>query len=317
MRLLVIFFFLLFLPQAYAWQYQLDEESLLHPSIFDQYEISQHFESEGLFSLSDTTLIKTGLPFDNAYLGYGLKQNLILKSGLVAPKHLDGVVIYEPSLDVHLIHFRVREIPYMVMGFNFSDSEFKKIIKPWLKIRKTSLLNLIIPSVYAESCELPGMGNELKSVSNSLSNQALLKKIGECGLEVLKGAKDNVSNTFDFFKKLATNPMELWQETKESFIQLKDFVLNINNELKEIFSNLGEMNLEDQLDIACHMSGHIFVSVAQSFFLGPAALARSLPLVVTRLKKMTAEVALAASLRKKGVKLPDNDKLVKEVIRCE
>src|SRR5690606_7488434 len=193
----------------------------------------------------------------------------------------------------------------------------KKIIKPWLKIRKTSLLNLLIPSAYAESCELPGMENELKSVSNSLSNQALLKKIGECGLEVLKGAKDNVSNTFDFFKKLATNPMELWQETKESFIQLKDFVLNINNELKEIFSNLGEMNLEDQLDIACHMSGHIFVSVAQSFFLGPAALARSLPLVVTRLKKMTAEVALAASLRKKGVKLPDNDKLVKEVIRCE
>lgn len=311
-------FVLFIFSPAWAWEYQLEESSLLRPSLFDMYEVSQHFKEQGLFALSDTSLTRVGLPFDNAYMGFQMKQNLVIKAGLVAPQQHEGQVIYEPSLDVFIFHFRLREIPYMVMGFNFSENEFKKVISPWLKIKRTSWLNLIIPSAYAETCEIPGASHQaLTAASQSMSGEAILRKIGECGLESLKGAGDQAKNSFEFFKKLATNPKELWKETQVAFTQLKSFIQNINTELKSIFTNLGTMNLSDQLDIACHMSGHIFAAIAQSMITGPAALARNIPFVIAKLKKMSADIATAATLRKKGLKLPNNKKLVEEVTRCE
>lgn len=87
--------------------------------------------------------------------------------------------------------------------------------------------------------------------------------------------------------------------------------------MKTIFAQLGSMSLPDQLDIACHLSGHVFAMVAQSFLIGPSALARNLPLAINRLKKMSEQIATAASLRKKGVKIPNNKKLADEVTRCD
>lgn len=311
---------LFFLVQSpcYAWEYKLEPDSLQNPSIFDLYEISLEFKSRGFYALSDTTLSKVGLPFDNAYLGQDLKQNIVIKAGLVVPQNLEGVTLYDPELDVRVFHFKQRDIPYMVMGFHFSESQFKELVSPWAKVRKTSFLSLIIPEAHAQTCEIPGQDHkELAALSQTLSGEAIVKKIAECGMESLKGLADQASHSLEFFKKLATNPKQLWKETKESFVELKSFVLNINDEMKTIFAQLGSMSLPDQLDIACHLSGHVFAMVAQSFLIGPSALARNLPLAINRLKKMSEQIATAASLRKKGVKMPNNKKLADEVTRCD
>lgn len=308
-------FFLLVTP-SYAWEYQLDQSSLEKPSLTELYEISSHFRDHGFFSLSDTSLSKIGFLFDNAYLGIGLKKNLVIKAGLVVPENLIGLPLYDSKLNVHIIHFKQYEVSYMVMGMNFAEDEFKQVVSPWIK-KKVSLIDFVIPNVYAESCELPGYESDLKKTSQALSGEAILKKIGECGIQSLKGVGDQVSNTVDFFKKLVSNPKELWKETAESFNELENFVLNIDSELKTIFTNLGTMSLSDQLDIACHLSGHVFAMVAQSFIAGPQALARSLPLVVNKMKKLSEEIATASLLKKKGFKLPENKKLINEVTRCD
>lgn len=310
--------FFLVLNPCYAWEYKLDQESLQKPSIFDLYEISGEFKSRGFFSLSDTTLTTQGLPFDNAYLGVGLKQNLVIKAGLEVSQDLEGVTLFDPELNVRIFHFKFRDVSYMVMGFEFSEKEFKEVVSPWAKVSKTSLFNLLIPEAHAETCEIPGQAHkDISTLSNTLSGEAIIKKIAECGMEALKGVADQASNTWDFFKKMATNPKQLWKETKESFYELKDFVLNIDSEIKTIFTNLGNISLPEQLDLACHLSGHVFTMVAQSFFLGPAAIARQLPLAMNRLKKMSEQLSNAAILRKKGIKVPDNKKLTDEVTRCD
>lgn len=303
---------------VYAWEYQIDEESLLNPSVFDSYQLAQHFEGHGLYSLSDSNFVKAGLPFDKALVSFGMKEAVLIKAGLLYPKEKEGLVIQDPQLNIQIIHITFKGTPYLIMGIDFESSEFRRIVAPWVKASRTTFIDLIFPSAYAETCEIPGLGNKnLESTSKALGDDSILKKIGECGLNAVYGVGDHVKGTLDFFKKLVSSPKELWKETKDSFVELKRFVTNINSELQIIFKNLGSIPLADKLDIACSMSGHVFAMVAQSVIAGPASLARSLPLVIKKLKSVTSEVAKIAALRKKGIKLPDNKKMMNEVLSCE
>ncbi len=301
----------------YAWEYQIDEETLLKPSVFDTYQLAQHFEGHGLYSLSDLNLSKAGFPFDKALVSFDMKEAVLIKAGLKFPEEKEGEVIFDQKLNLNVLHITFKGTPYLILGIDFEVDEFRKLVSPWAK-RKTSFIDYILPSAYAESCEIPGMGNRnLHSTAASIGNDTILKKIGECGLNAVYGAGEQVKGTLDFFKKLITSPRQLWQETKESFVELKKFVQNINTELQEIFTNLGSMSLPDKLEMACQMSGHIFAMVAQSVIAGPASLARSLPLVIKKLKAVSGKVAEAMALKKKGLKLPDSNKIVKEVLDCE
>lgn len=316
-----IFIFILCLGSLirplYAWEYQIDEEKLLTPSVFDTHQLARHFEGYGLYSLSDLNLSKAGFPFDKALVSFDMKEAVLIKAGLKFPEEKEGELIFDQRLNLNVIHITFKGTPYLILGLDFEVEEFRKIVSPWVK-RRTSFIDYILPSAYAESCEIPGIGNRnLHSTAASIGNDSILKKIGECGLNAVYGAGEQVKGTLDFFKKLINSPRQLWQETKESFVELKKFVQNINSELEEIFSSLGSMSLSDKLEMACQMSGHVFAMVAQSVIAGPASLARSLPLVVKKLKAVSGRVAQAMALKKKGLKLPDNNRIVKEVLACE
>lgn len=319
MKLIFIFILCLgsLIRPLYAWEYQIEEEKLLNPSVFDSYQLAQYFESHGLYSLTDLNLSKAGLPFDKALVSFDMKESILIKAGLQFPKDKEGEIIFDKNLNINVIHITFKETPYLILGIDFEKEEFKKLVAPWVK-RKTSFVDFFLPSALAESCEIPGMGNRnLHNTAAAISNDSILKKIGECGLSAVYGAGEQAKGTLDFFKKLITSPRQLWQESKESFVELKKFVTNINSELQEIFSSLGTLSLPDKLEIACQMSGHVFAMVAQSVIAGPSALAKSLPLVVKKLKSVSSRITEAVALKKKGFKLPANDKIVKEVLSCE
>lgn len=291
----------------------------MHPSILEANEFKSIFQQFGYHSLSDTSLIHTGLPFDHAYVSEGWKSSFLLKAGLSVPKKMEGKLIKDPSLKMHVLHFRHNNIPYMLLGLDMSEAQFIKAARPWIAKDSKGLFSLlsIFPNAYADDCEISSPEiSSLAATSKQLEGRALLSKIGECGMDALKGGVDQLHNTFDFFKKLATNPSQLWAETKESFRELKSFVLNIKTELQEVFEVLGEADLDQKLALACSVTGSLFMTVAQSMIIGPTALARALPLLMLKLKKTTALLSQFAILKKKGILVPDNKRVTSEVLSC-
>lgn len=292
----------------------------MHPSILEAYEFKSTFQKHGYQSLSDTSLIQIGLAFDHAYVSEGWRSSFLLKAGLSVPEKMEGKVLKDHHLNIYVLHFRHQDTPYMLMGLDMTEAQFLKVVRPWIKKSSLGIFSMlaIIPSAHAnEDCEIsPSEVSTLAVASNQLESSALLSKIGECGMDALKGGVGRVQDTLDFFKKLATNPSELWAETKASFRELKSFVLNIKSELQEVFKNFSGSDLNQKLALACSITGSIFVSAAQSMVMGPGALARALPLMMLKLKKTSAILSRLGILKKQGVKLPDNERLTSEVISC-
>jgi hypothetical protein len=313
-------FILLFSTLSWSFEYKIDKDALLQPSILDAYEFKSTFQKYGYYSLSDTSLIQAGLAFDHAYVSEGWKSSFLLKAGLSVPEKMEGKVLKDQNLDIYVLHFWHENTPYLLMGLDMSEAHFLKVARPWIKKSSKGIFSMlsIISSAHADdNCELsPSAVSSLAATSSQLEDRALISKIAECGMDALKGGAGRIEETFDFFKKLATNPTKLWAETKESFRELKSFVLNIKSELQEVFQNLSGTDLNQKLALACSITGSMFVTAAQSMLMGPGALARALPLMMLKLKKTSTLLSQLGILKKQGVNLPDNKRVTSEVLSC-
>lgn len=303
--------------KAGAFTYQIEDESLVHPSIFQRYQISEYLFKAGFTSLTDQSLLKSRQPFDGVYVSEKWNQSILLKAGLKAPPDIEGRIIEEKSLGVLIFHFQFEGVPYLLMAINISNDEFKNVISPFNKKRYSQIFSYVFPSAHADSSCQGNSSNfsEFRSTADYIQNNIVLQNIGRCGSNALQSLKYSAKDTLEFFKGLSGDPRALWNSMKESFNDLKHFALNINSEIQQMFEVIGTLTPEQKAQIACNMTGTLIGKAGLSLLL-PGALIKLLPSLILDIKK-TAEILKKIShLESNGFKIPDKSFLVERALSC-
>lgn len=317
MRVVLVFFLFFFTLKAWSFDYQIVAESLVNPSLVQRYELSRRFVKSGFMPLAERGLTNAGLPFDGAYISDKWDKSLLLKAGLKVPASVEGMIIEEKSLGLLAFHFQVEGTPYLLLAMNMSRDELAGLVRPWLKSRQSLLWSIFFQSANAaEVCQpkksaLAG----IQSATNHIETNIVLQSIGRCGLEVLQGARQSAAGTMEFFKKLATNPVALWGEMKSSFNELKQFTLNLNSEVQQVFQALGALTPQQKSQIACTMTGSLLAGVAQGVLVA-GSLAKLLPSLMLKMKKTAELLKQVAFLEAKGIKMPEKSYLTSEALSC-
>lgn len=316
-QLMWITLLILFSLKAWSFEYQVEESSLLRPSILQISQLSQKFESKGYRTLSSRSLISSGLSFDTAYTSEDWNKVFLIKAGLQVPSSMDGKLLNDDKLGVIAVHIRVDNTPYLILSMNNSQEEIRSVLGSWIKPGNASAKwSLFVPSAQAAACETgPSAMSSLKSAAAHIEGNEIFQKIGKCATDALSGVQSSVTGTLDFFKKLATDPKALWAEMKESFVQLKNFAMNIQSELQTAFANLKGLSTEQKTQMACTLAGTVMGGAVQSMLVG-GALAKILPGLLLKVKESAALLKKISSLEQMGIRFPDKSLLAREVLSC-
>jgi CRISPR/Cas system-associated protein Cas10 (large subunit of type III CRISPR-Cas system) len=157
--------------------------------------------------------------------------------------------------------------------------------------------------------------DKFRATATSLEGDAILRAIGKCGADALTGAGSSVTSTLNFFKNLATDPLKLWDQTKQSFYELKNFVMNMHSEVVEMYKSFSNLTSQEKSEIACTMAGYMIGKVAQGAVTG-ALLAKTLPTMMLAVKTAGGMLKKIAELAQKGIQLPNKSFLVREAMAC-
>lgn len=288
---------------------------MTRPSIVQRHQFAKVFEKSGFVSMSDRSLNPTGLPFDGLFVADKWNKALLIKAGLKFPAAIEGQFFEEPKLGLVALHFQHDDTPYLIVAINLPRDEFRKIMKPWLK-EKYSLLNVLMPM--AQAAEICASSKQpwsrLQGTLAQIEAEAVLKSIGRCGLEALRGARQTATDTISYFQNLSSNPQALWADMKKSFESLKEFTLNFHSEMEQIFAALGNLSTEQKTQIACSMTGEALLRTLAGG--GISSLPRLLPTITLKMKRVSQMLAEIISLEKKGFILPDKSFLTREALSC-
>lgn len=310
---------LFFSLNASAFEYKIEESSLLHPSALQGHQLTQMFAKKGFRSLSDASLVQTGLPFDKAFVSSNWENVLLLKAGLKAPANIEGRLIEDSKVGVTVIHFQFEGTPYVLVSLNNSRDELQDIVKPWLKSKSpvsSAAWSMFFPQAHALACPpYKDVAKGLQNTAAHIEKNEMFQSIGRCALDAMQGAKSSAEDTLQFFKKLVTDPTSLWSEMKESFVQLKEFALNIQTELQQTFETISSLPTEMKTKMACSLAGTVMVGAVQAALSG-AAIGRVLPSLLLKVKGSTAMLKKIAGLENLGVKFPNKSGMMQEVMSC-
>jgi hypothetical protein len=266
--------------------------------------------------LSDASLVPTGLPFDKVFVSSNWEKVLLLKAGLKAPANIEGRLIEEKSLGVSVIHFQFQGTPYVLLSLNNSREEFKDIVKPWLKSDASFAWSMFFPPAQATVCpRFQDVSRLLKESAAHVENNEVLQGVGRCALDALHAAKSSAQDTLDFFKKLVSDPAQLWSEMKESFVQLKEFAFNIQSELQQTFETITNLPIDLKKALSCTLAGAIMAGAVQAALNG-ASIGRLLPALLLKVKGSASMLKKIADLEKLGIKLPNRSGMMQEVMSC-
>ena len=319
---LVGFFVLVFSWHVQAFQYRIDSDSLFKASPLQAYEFSKWFETKGYRSLSSRSVLSHQLPFDFVYAGPMLEKALLVKSGLRVPTAELNKLIVDTKSQTIAVHLELDDVPYLVLAVNIDKDEVHNLLKPWLKRKEqaSSWKWKLFFGARANAggmwdCGVRPMNSGIANTVSFIESNELLQSVGRCGAQALQGAASSVGSSLEFFKKLATDPSALWVEMKNSYIELKTFAINIQNEIGPAMDAIAGLSSEQKTQMICTMTGQMVVSAAQAFVSG-AALAKALPLMILKMKQMSGVLVRLADLEKRGVFLANKSKIVDEVIAC-
>lgn len=302
--------------QALAFEYKIEESNLLRPSALQGHALTQIFAQKSFRSVSDASLIGTGLPFDKVFVSGNWEKALMLKAGLSVPANIEGRLIEEKSLGVTVFHFRFEGTPYLLLSLNNSRDELRNLVKPWLKSSTPVAWSLFFPQANAMFCmDQDNLKAGLQTTANFIEKNEILQGAGKCALDALHAAKSSANDTLDFFKKLVSDPKALWSEMKESFVQLREFAVNIQSELQQALAQFKNLPLENKVELACKFAGTAMVGAVQVALSG-AALGRVLPALLLKLKASTLALKNLSGLELIGVKLPNQKLVMHEVMSC-
>lgn len=303
---------------AQAFEYQIVSESFNHPSILQSYELGQNFKAAGFENLTNMNLASAGSPFNSVYITAQWDKALLLKAGLKAPSNMEGSIVAVDSENIQVFHFQYKKTPYVIVAYNLSKSEFKKIVSPWLKSSASSLWKILETTANAAECEIrpnKEILNSFSSTAQFINYKSTLQSIGRCGADAWGSVQGSMNDGIDFFKKLASNPQQLWSEMKESFLELKNFTLNINTELQELFTSLSSMTSEQKTQLACSIAGNLIAGAGLAF-VSVAGMTRILPHLLARLKNIKKTLLKFAALEQLGIRIPNRQLIFDEVISC-
>lgn len=317
MRGILLILFILVGPRSWAFQYKIETDNLLKPSLIKAQGLSNHFASEGLWSVRGASFVQAGMPFDFVYVSHNWDKAILIKEGLRAPADKTGIIIRDEKLGGSVFHFQREGSSYVLLALGFSSAELQTLLAPLKPKSSFSKWSLFVNSAQAaEECDnQPKALGNLAESSASLEDAAILRKIGQCSVDAWQGIKKSGEDTLSFFKKLATDPSALWGEMKESFVQLKEFALNIKSEVQSVIASFGAMPTEQKLQVACTMAGQTLMGVAEGLLAG-GALAKILPMLVLKLRQSASLLAKLAELKKRGYNVPDLNTATREVLSC-
>jgi hypothetical protein len=241
---------------------------------------------------------------------------IYIKSHLMAPKDQRFKVISmtTPNTNEHFYVFHTDETS--MAFFNLTQNEVQLLTKTISKNNEITFYSSISFNSYADTIKctqniIPPPTN-LSEFESSVEYKLLLDRMQDCALNAYKGAKEQVQSTVDFFKTLINDPAALWEKVHQNFIAFKNFVGNFNNEIKNIYKMIKDMDLDQKLELICPIAGQATVGFLTSLTGAGAgyALGKLLLTTIPKIKKVQ-------SLSKifKDHKLKFNK--TKELMSCE
>lgn len=317
MRGLLLILFILIGPRSWAFQYKIEGNGLLQPSLIKAQGLASLFAREGLWSVRGASFAQAGMPFDFVYVDHNWDKAILIKEGLSAPADKTGIIIRDEKLGGSVFHFQREGSSYVLVALGFTTAELQSLLSPLKPKSSFSKWSLLVNSAQAaEDCDNPPNAlSNLAESSASLEDAVILRKIGQCAVDAWQGIKKSGEDTLGFFKKLATDPGALWGEMKDSFLQLKEFSLNIKSEVQNAISSFGAMPTEQKLQVACTMAGQTLMGVAEGLLVG-GALAKVLPMLILKLRQSASLLAKLGELKKRGYNVPDLNTATREVLSC-
>lgn len=317
MRGLLLILFILIGPRSWAFQYQIETQSLLQPSLIKAQRLSGIFASGGLWSVRGASFAQVGMPFDFVYTSHNWDKVVLVKEGLIAPADKTGVLLRDEKLGGTVFNFQFEGSRYVLVALGFSSGELQTLLAPLKPRSSFSKWSLLMNSAHAaEICDSKTTAlGALAESSAELEDGALMRTLGKCGADAWQGAKQSGESTLNFFKKLATSPSELWTEMKDSFLQLKELVLNLKSEVQTALSFFGSIPAEQKMQIACTMGGELLAGAAQAL-VAAGTLAKILPMLIAKLRQSTSLLMRLAELKKRGYNVPDLNSATREVLSC-
>lgn len=317
----LIFILVLFLFNSNAWSisYELDEDSLVTPSISNSYIFKEKLEDHGFKNLNHLPLINSPLLFDYIFSDNDIEKFVTIKSGLkIEDKYLNQLISNE---DYHVIHLKNYDTYYLMMFHGFKTNEVKNILGNWVKPDKEfSLLNLFIPEAMADQCfndYVPKSLTQMTALSEKFEESAIGNSVSKCALDAIGDIKDSMIDTVSTFKNLITNPKQVWNETSQNIKALRSLLTNLKEEISKISTSLGSITDDLKSKILCKITGSAISMMMQAVVAGPAAIARNIPLMTMKIKKLAVQVRDIDALKRKGINLKDKNYFLDEVIRCE
>ena len=279
-------------------------------------QISQGFEKPSswrqahLEQRSDLQILRTrasrATPYDFILATKDLSKALLFKEGLAGQ-------VSGPQMNYFVLEVLGRS--FFVVNVGFSESEVTRFIASLKQQSAHWLFSVLLPQSQAmDFCEAQDKNLlAVGDVQNQIQNNELVSRISKCALDAFAGVKNQAQDTMDFFKKLVTDPAALASEMKDSFIQLKNFVTNIRTEMQGLLNSLQGLTLEEKLQLACQLTGET-LTVALVGAVSAASLARTLPMIIARIRGLSGSLKTLAELRTRGLNIPDS--ATKEIISC-
>lgn len=316
MHLLVLMAILLLGFKSYGFQYEIENKSLVQSSFLQRYELRQYFAKAGYTSLSDRSLTSAKQPFDSVLTSGHWQKALLIKAGLIAPPNQQEVILEDPASGALAFHFFYDKTPYLILGIHIPRHEFEALLKPWIKKKYSIFSVLMIQPAYATTnCSARNDGmNGIQKTTSFIDTNSLLQNTGRCVYDALQNLTQAPSDVLDFFKRLGTNPQALWQEMKQSYEQIKEFVTNIQVESNKIFASIMGLSAEQKEALVCTLAGSVITQAISRG--GIASLPTIFPVLALQLRKISELMSQLSKLEKKGILLFEKNHLTKEVLRC-
>ncbi len=320
MQLLFILLFQFLSLFCWAYTYEV-EAGVINPSPLRYKALKQSFQRAGLASLSDQAFVSSSLKFDFAFASSEWKKFVLIKEGLKAPASDRYKIFHAKDLSSLVVNFEFQGSHYVLIATGLTAAELKNLFQDIAPLKENAQLwklRAFFPTAQAAQCASPALTStqKLAPTLRHIENVELLRTIGKCSGDALRGAYQGAENTLSFFKVLAQNPAKLWQEMKQSFDELKAFTMNMQTEIKKILANMQTLSVEQRLELACTITGELLLGTATSLAVGGSQLAKLLPQLLLKLKNSTQHLTLLAELQKKGFTIPDINVSTRKILSC-
>lgn len=297
-------------------RYEFADEELLDFASYEALLVSERLTGFALSSYPGTNFRRLGLPFDQLYHSAGLQKMVALKFGLRPEGLKDAGLINVEREGVVVWHGKIHGLWALVVATGMSADELGALVAPWKEARTVNF-DWVFPrahaSEYCQSVQL--LHGPLEEFATSLSVQQMSAQIGSCLATAAHGLAENLKNTLDFYRRVATEPLALWREFKQGMAAFGQVIVNLRSEVAGLLERMRHFSPAVKAEVVCGMAGQVLGAAGQALVLGPAALARAVPGLTLKFK---AAVERLSELNLLTRRLPPDKSrgLARELLQC-